>query len=55
MVLLPGDLNTQKVVGPFADEKACKVVQKQAHDSFQKEHGGAAGVYLLTTCTQEKR
>ena len=55
MVSVPGDLGTQKIVGPFADEKACKVVERQAYDSFQKLHGGTPGLYLLASCKQERK
>ena len=55
MVMVPGELGTQKVVGPFADEKACKVVQRQAEEEFLKHHAKTPGVYLLTRCTQERK
>ena len=55
MLVMPGDLGSQKVVGPFADLAACRVVEKQAKADFLKYHGSTPNLYLLTDCQQERK
>ena len=55
MLVVPGDLGSQKVVGPFADLVACKVVEKQARADFLKHHGATPHLYFVTDCQQERK
>ena len=55
LVSVPGDLGSQKVIGPFADLAACRVVEKQARADFAKYHAATPGIYLLAECQQERK